>query len=711
LRSDLLIEIGTEEMPASYIKPAAEEFSRRLSSTFTERNIPFEKKAVFFTPRRIAILFMNITNYDVRNPKRVYGPPADRAFDNDGKPTAAAAGFARSYNKSPKDLKVGLKKDKKVCYLEIKEKPKQTKKIVKETLPSILAELYFPKKMRWEESGFEFARPIRWLVLLFGKHVFRVKIAGVTSSNRSFGPRFKSSKKIVINDASAYEMVMEKNYVIPSFEKRKRMIKQGISRHLIGSQEVIEDFELIDEVTNLVEHPTIFKGKFDKEFLTLPRDVLVTAMREHQRYFAVQNKDKRLEPIYIGVSNSLDDNIGEIVKDHNSVLRARLNDAKFYWLEDLKKPLGERVHELKGVEWHRGLGTVFDKTKRLVLLSLHLARVLDKGEKEIIKRGALLSKTDLVTNMVKDGKEFTKLQGIIGREYALQSNEKKEVAAIISEHYLPRFPHDSLPSTIESAIVGVSDRIDTLVGNFLIGEIPTGSMDPFGLRRNANSLIRIIDEFKMRFALDEIVKNVITLYTSQENISIKIDRKKTLLRLKEFLLNRLITYLSSLEIRYDIADAVFSVYFDDIYETIRRINALDEEKRSEGFEKLVIGQRRVANILKGLKVEQVEVKEPLFDCEAEKILWENYNKIKKNFSNSMEQNKYRNAINSLLSFRTYIDKFFDNCLVMTDDISRRNNRIAMLVRIKKLFDSFADFSVIVIEGERTESRQTASSKQ
>jgi glycyl-tRNA synthetase beta chain len=422
-------------------------------------------------------------------------------------------------------------------------------------------------------------------------------------------------------------------------------------------------------------------------------------MREHQRYFAVLTKGKGIEAMYIGVSNSLDDNIEEITINHNKVLRARLNDAKFYWLEDLKKPLEERIDELKGVEWHRGLGTVFDKTMRLKKLSFLLCKLLNRGKTDVIKRGAELAKADLVTNMVKDGKEFTKLEGIIGREYALKSNEKKEVADIISEHYFPRFPEDSLPSTIESAIVGVCDRIDTLVGNFLIGEVPTGSLDPFALRRCSNGLIRIIDEFKMRFPFTKIIEEDISLFILQGSISPTINSEETILRLKEFMSIRLETYLTLQGVRYDNTNAVFSVYFDDVYEAIGRIKALNEKRDSKYFERLVIGQRRVANILKGTTTKQKRVKETLFDCKEEKKLWKKFCSIEKEYSESMKQHTYKNSIKLLLSLRDYIDKFFDNCLVMTDDTKIRDNRLTLLSKIKHLFDSFADFSMIVIQGE------------
>ncbi len=699
MRSDFLLEVGFEEIPVSYLRPAAEELSQKLSSNFKGKNIYYEETEIFFTPRRIAVLFRNIEDYENRIPKKIFGPPEDKAFDVNGKPRSAAIGFANSYNKTEKDLKIGERNGKNFCYLEIIEKSKQTKQIIKEILPTILSGLYFPKKMRWEENGFEFARPIRWIVLLSGNQIVKLKIAGVTSSNISFGPRFKGSKKIVIVDASSYERIMENNYIIPSYKKRNKMISEGISRILKASEEVKEDAELFAEVANLVEYPTVFRGSFDEEFLTLPPDILITAMREHQRYFAVLTKGNGIEPIYIGVSNSLDDNLKEIAINHNKVLSARLNDAKFYWLEDLKKPLGERIGELKGVEWHTGLGTVFDKTLRLKRLSVLLCKLLNRGKTDVIRRGAELAKADLVTNMVKDGKEFTKLEGIIGREYALKSNEKKEVADIISEHYLPRFPEDSLPSTIESAIVAVCDRIDTLVGNFLIGELPTGSVDPFGLRRCSNGLIRIIDEFKMRFPFTIIMKEDISLFISQENISPKINLQETVLRLKEFMLNRLGTYLTLQGVRYDNTNAVFSVYFDDVYESIGRAKALNKKKDSKYFERLVIGQRRVANILKGITIKQKRVKEILFDCREEKKLWEKFCSLEKEYSESMKQHNYKNSIKLLLSLRHYIDKFFDHCLVMTDDMKIRDNRLTLLSKIKNLFDSFADFSMIVIQGE------------
>ncbi|MCK4576763.1 glycine--tRNA ligase subunit beta [candidate division WOR-3 bacterium] len=701
MKSELLIEIGFEEIPASYLKPATDKLSSKLSSHFKEKHVDFKETKIFFTPRRLAVLFREIDNYEKKIPKIIYGPPADRSFDDTGKATAAATGFAKSYNKAVKDLKIGEKKGKKFCYLEIVEKPKRTELIVKEILPSILEELNFPKKMKWEESGFEFARPIRWIVVLFCKQSIKLKIAGVTSSNKSFGPRFLGSKKLIINDTSSYEKILEKNFVIPSFEKRKKKIINDISKYLKSSEKLIDDPGLLNEVTNLVEYPSVFKGKFDKEFLVMPSDVLVTAMREHQRYFAVFNENKKIESVYIGVSNSLNDNIKEITKGHNNVLKARLNDALFYWKEDLKQPLVEMIDELKGVEWHRGLGTVFDKTIRLVKLSRFLSKIVNRGKVDVIERGALLSKADLVTNMIKDGKEFTKLEGIIGREYALQSNEKREVAEIISEHYLPRFPQDALPSTIESAIVGVSDRIDTLVGNFLLGEIPTGSVDPFGLRRCAYGLVRIIDEFKLRFDFNGIVKKCIWVFSQQNNVSKKISNDETIQKLKEFLYIRLKTYLSILKISYDTADAVFSVYFDDIYDALERIKTLNDERGSENFERLVIGQRRVANILRGVKIGQKQVNESLFDCKAETTLWKKYNKIKGDFFKLMTQHKYKKVNKSLLTFCPHIDNFFDNCLVMTDDVRRKNNRISMLYKIKALFDEFADFSMIVIEGERT----------
>ncbi len=701
MKSDLLIEIGVEEIPASYLKPAAEEFCKKLISLFHERNIPCNGYEVFFTPRRIAVLCMNVADHENVTTKKVFGPPAEMAFNGEGKPTAAATGFAKSFSKNPKDLKIGIRKEKKVCYLELQEKPEQTKRIIQTELGSIIQSLCFPKKMKWEKTGFMFARPIRWLVVLYGKNVIKLSIAGVKSSKVSFAPRFKGSKSFSIQTSSSYETTLEKHSIIASYKKRKEMIAHGIKKKIASKQCVIDDTKLLDEVTNLVEYPTVFKGKFDKQFLALPQDVLVTAMREHQRYFAVlSKKNMKIEPVYIGVSNSLDENIGEIANNNNHVLRARLNDAKFYWDEDLKSPFAESIDKLKGIEWHKGLGTVYDKTMRLVALSDHLFDFIRKGNRGHIARGALLSKVDLVSNMIKDGKEFTTLEGIIGREYALQSKEEEAVANIISEHYLPRFPNDRMPITIESAIVGVADRIDTLIGNFLLGEIPTGSSDPFGLRRCANGLLRVLDKFALRFSFQELAMKSISLYSAQKSISEHVKSAEVLKRLKAFLSTRITSYLSLQGIRYDIPDAVLVVHFDNIYESLSRIKALDEESFEKDFDKLIIGQRRVSNILKGISVKHKDIDASLFDCSDEENLWKNCIKTEKIFSQAMNQKDYKSALKALLALRPSIDNFFDNCLVMTEDEQRRNNRIAILFKVKAVFDSYANFSIIVIEGEK-----------
>lgn len=698
MKINLLIEIGAEELPASYVKAAAKEFSEKLKTAFDERNISYKTLNTFFTPRRIASQFIDIDDKESKRTKRVFGPPVETAFDDNGNPTSAAKGFAESYGKVTSNLKITEKKKRKVCYLEIKEKPEQTKNIVKKILPEILSSLTFPRKMKWEKSKFEFARPIRWMVLLFKNSYARIKLAGVTSSKTSYGPRFAGSQKIIIKNASSYEKIMKENNIIVSYKKRKKIIEKGIKNLLKSNEEIVEDKELVEEVTNMVEYPTVFKGSFDSKFLNLPREILVTAMKEHQRYFAISKKNKvELEPVYIGVSNSTDENIDEIAKANNSVLKARLNDAKFYWDEDLKIPPAERIQELQGVEWHRDLGSLYDKTKRLVLLSMFISSRLDKGEKEIIKRGALLSKTDQVTCMVKDGKEFTKLEGIIGREYALEAKEKKNVANIISDHYLPRFPGDILPENIESAIVGLSDRFDTLVGNFLVGEEPTGSVDPYGLRRCANGLIKLTDKFKLRYKLESIIDKSISLYEAQDNISFTVEIDEAKERLLDFLSGRLSYYFSSMDIKYDIASAVSSVYFKNIYETMQRVKILDKFKDDEDFKKLIIGQRRVSNILQDINTNMFDtVDEKHFDCNAEVKLWEQYISKKDKFSKFMDNYNYRKALESLLSLREYIDDFFDNCLVMTDDNKIRNSRISMLVKIKELYDRFADFSIIVL---------------
>jgi glycyl-tRNA synthetase beta chain len=698
MKSTLLVEIGFEEIPASYLQPAAEQFRTLMSEAFHSAHIRFADAMPFFTPRRFALIFSHIEERGERIVERVYGPPESQGFDTEGEPTKAALGFAKSMKKKASDIKIGEKKGKKVCYIEKKEKPAETSTVVKDSLSSILSDLYFPRKMKWEDSGFAFARPIRWMVLLMGNKMIRTQLAGISSSRYSRGPRFTGATKMKITNAADYEKTMKKEHILLSFEKRKGKILQDARALLGNSLAMCDDRELLDEVANLVEYPTVFKGSFDTSFLKMPRDVLITAMKEHQRYFAVLNKKEEIVPSYIGIANGLESNRKRVTEGHNSVLRARLSDARFYWNEDLKVPFAERIEQLKGIEWHAGLGTVLDKSKRLVLLSGFLSKKLGKGRIDIIKRGALLSKVDAVTNMIKDGKEFTKLEGIIGREYALRSNEDEGVAAIIAQHHLPRFPEDGVPSFIEATIVGIADRMDTIVGDFLIGQIPSGSYDPFGLRRCANGLLRIIDTFSLRFSFGDIVNKCIELF-SQQDIEIKMQKAEVNSRIDEFILGRLSTYLSNEGIRYDIGAAVMAIPYDDLYDVMSRIRCLDREKEDRYFEQLVIGQRRVSNILQGVNKGGGKVHDVLFDCDAERKLWSAFNKTRETFETAMEQYEYRKALRELFSLREHIDLFFDHCMVMDKDEKKQENRIALLMNLRELFNEYADFSLVVLKGE------------
>ncbi len=700
MKKSLLVEIGVEEIPSAYLQPAAEQFRNLLCEAFTSAHIRFSEATSYFTPRRLALVFSEIEERGERIVHRVFGPPQSQAFDADGKPTKAAQGFAKSLQKQVSAIKIGERKGKKACFIEKKENAAATRKVIKNVLPTILAEINFPRKMRWEESGFEFARPIRWVVVLMGSKSIRIQMAGISSLRYTRGPRFTGAKKIKISSADDYKNVMKKQHIMLSFNERKHKIVRDAKKLLGDTLSLYQDAELLDEVANLVEYPALFRGSFDERFLEMPRDVLTTAMREHQRYFAVLDEEGEIVPVYVGVANGLSKNIENIRKGHNSVLRARLSDACFYWKEDLKVPFAERIEQLKGVEWHAGLGTVLDKSKRLVLLSTFLAKEMAMGKLEIIKRGSLLSKVDVVTNMIKDGKEFTKLEGIIGREYAIRSNEENEVAAIIAEHHLPRFPGDEVPTFVEACIVGMGDRIDTLVGDFLIGQVPSGSYDPFGLRRCVNGLLRIIDEFSMRFSMSRMLNKSIELFLQQEDFDVKLVKEEVISRINEFIEGRLNTYLSKEGMRYDIAAAVTAIPYDDLFDVMSRIRCLANEIHNRYFEKLVIGQRRVSNILQSIKEHPGQVSDALFDSDAERKLWSGYKDARQAFSDAIEKYHYAEALHALFSLRKHIDEFFDKCMVMDKDASKRMNRIALLTSIKGLFNEYADFSLIVLEGEQ-----------
>ena len=682
---DVLIEIGTEEIPAGYLEDAVSSFKDNLETLLISNKVNFSKIEMLYTPRRLAILIKNIAEKQEKVVNKIKGPPAALAY-KDGNPTKMAKGFASSKGISVDSLKIKEIDGKEYVIAEIEEKIKNSEEIIKENLFSLTKTIEFPKKMRWEESNFQFARPIRWLITMVGDKVLSFSVADIKSSHFTRGNRLISPDKIKV-DPSNYKKKLKESYVIVDPEKRKEILKNLIEKEAkkINAEPVFSP-GLIEEVSNLIEYPSVILGTFDKKFLDLPDEVVISAMETHQRYFPVR-KNSKLMPYFISAINNKPNK--EIIKGNEKVLTARLEDAKFYWEVDRKIPIKKRISKLSGIKWHKNLGNLLERTERLEKLSKWIGERVDNVDMKVIKEGARLSKVDLTTLMIRDGKEFTNLEGYIGSEYGRAEGLSEEICKVIEDHYKPRNVEDELPRSREAAIVSIADRIDLIVGSFLAGEKPTGSRDPFGLRQAMNGLIKILLEFKFSFSLEKLIENNLELFEAKNH-------KDIFEEIKKFIVERVGGNLQSREIRYDIANAVLSEKWSDIYDAylVARAMMTIREDQVE-FEKLVIGQKRVSNILEGKNTGKV--KKSLLKEKEEKELFDKAQETEPVLKKLIENKDYVAGINQLKKVRPYIDNLFDNVLVMADDKKVKNNRLALLFYIRSLFHLFCDFEEIVID--------------
>jgi glycyl-tRNA synthetase beta chain len=682
---DVLLEIGTEEIPAGYLEDAISSFRNSLKTLFLSSKIPYSRIETFYTPRRLTIIVKNIAEKQGRVVTKVKGPPAALAY-KDGKPTKMAKGFAASKGISVGSLKIEEINNNEYVIAEIEEEIRSSEEILEENLFSMMKNIEFPKKMRWEKSNFQFARPIRWLVAMLGNRILSISVAGVKSSNTTRGNRLLSSDKIKVNPSN-YKKKLKGSHVIVDPKERKNLLKSLIEKEAkkIKAKPVFSP-GLLEEVTNLIEYPFVILGSFDKKFLTLPDEVVISAMETHQRYFPVK-KNSKLMPYFISAINNNPSK--EIIKGNEKVLTARLEDAKFYWEVDRKVPIKKRLSKLSGIKWHRNLGNLFERTERLEKLSKWIGERLENIDLHVVKEGAKFSKVDLTTLMIRDGKEFTNLEGYIGSEYGRAEGFSEKVCKVIEDHYKPRNVEDELPRSKEAAVVSLADRIDLIVGSFLAGEKPTGSRDPFGLRQAMNGFIRILLGFEFSFPLDKLIEKNLKLFSAGKN-------KEIFEEIKRFIVERVEGSLQNKEVRYDIAKAVLSEKWSDIFDSYLIAKSMMKIREDEiEFEKLVIGQNRVSNILEGKN--PGKVKKSLLKEEEEKELFDKATDIEPTLKRFIDRREYTKGINQLKKIRPYIDKLFDNVLVMTDDKKLRNNRLALLYYVRSLFHLFCDFEEIIID--------------
>ncbi len=684
---ELLLEIGTEEIPSGYLNDAISASKEIFKKRLEEERIEIRAEILSFgTCRRLTLIFKDIADRQSDMVKEVIGPPKRIAFESDGSPTKAAIGFAKKFNVSVEELSI-VETDKGE-YLAVRDtvRGKATSEVLKELIPKCISQIPWPKSMRWADLNFSFVRPIHWILALFDGKPIPFEIAGIKSGNLSRGHRFMSPDTFTVNNSTQYMKELMDRFVIVDPLKRKELVKAQIEDAASSvSGFAILDEDLLDTVTNMVEYPFALCGSFEREFLELPEPVLITTMKHHQRYFALRDKEQKLIPYFIAVNNTRARDMELVRKGHERVLRARLKDARFFLEEDLKTPLKDRLEELKGVVYHARLGTSYEKVKRFTELARFLAKKLLPSQLEEIELVCKLSKCDLVTEMVS---EFPELQGIVGKEYAKIEGYPESISHAIYEHYLPIKAGGELPSSEIAAIVGVSDRMDTISGFFAIGEEPTGTADPYALRRHAIAILRIWEDRGWDIPIGELIDRSIELIGKKIDIDSSELKDRIVLFFKERLKNMLISegYESEL------VDSVLGVGFEKIPTLRVRLDAVDQFKRdSDLFKQLVLTFKRVSNILKNREKKR-DVDTSLFKEPAEKELFNVFCKEREIILQYISKNSFSLAISELLKLKAPIDRLFDDVEILSKDEILRENRVSMLHDIRELFLEIADFS-------------------
>jgi len=693
---NLLLEIGAEEIPAGYIRPALKALSSSLLQKLSDARIEHGNARVYGTPRRLAVNVENVARKQKSIKSEVIGPPAKVGFDENGMPTMAARKFAEKVGVPVSKLTV--KETPRGSYLsaEKMERGLATQTLLKEILPEVILSIPFPKKMRWADLDIEFARPIHSILALLGRSIISFYLGNIKSGRYTYGHSFMAPGKIKLDVADDYLEKLRSSWVLADIEERRKMLERGITgvAQKLGGR-ILPDNELLDIVNNLVEYPVPVAGKFDETFLEVPDEVLINAMREHQKYFAVVDTDNKLMPSFIAVNNTVARDLSLAAKGHERVLRARLADAQFFYQGDLEVTDDERVEKLKGVLFQAKLGTMYEKIERVAKSGEYLASLVDYRPapdtrdpdlKTQVSRAARLSKADLISQVVG---EFPKLQGVMGRIYAIVSGEPPMVAAAIEEHYRPVYSGAPLPKTPVGAILSISDKIDSICGCFSVGLIPTGASDPYALRRQGIGIIQILRDKGFSFSLRELIQNSVAQFGE------KSDPENTDLieKVYRFLQNRIAHLLAEDGFSKDTVAAVLSVSCNNIPETWSRVGALEKLKAKPDFEPLAVAFKRVVNIIKKADdFQAADVDQKLFQHASEPALLAAYAAVKKKVEDHLGKDLFDQALVEIASLRDAVDAFFEGVMVMTDDMAVRRNRLALLGLIATLFGGFADFS-------------------
>ena len=689
---DFLVELGTEELPPKALKPLSDAFTQGIARGLEEAGIEFGRIEAFAAPRRLAVRIRSLADAQPDKSVEKRGPAVKAAFDDAGNPTRALTGFATSLGVTPDQLDT-LETDKGawVVYRTV-EQGKPTVELMPELVEQSLAGLPIPKRMRWGAHRTEFVRPVHWVIMLFGNKVIDKPVMGLTPGNKTRGHRFHCPKSLIVPTPGDYEVVLkQEGYVIADFTERREQIRAGVTElaEKEASGKAVIDEDLLDEVTALNEWPVPLMGRFEERFLEVPAEALISSMKEHQKYFHVVAADGEMLPLFITVANIESKDPAQVISGNEKVIRPRLSDAAFFYETDRKTRLEARVDALKPIVFQEKLGSIYDKSVRVAALARKIADAIG-SDPALAERAAMLAKTDLVTEMVL---EFTDLQGIMGQYYAANDGEPEDVAKALNEQYMPRFAGDDLPTTLTGCAIAIADRLDSLVGLFGINQPPSGTRDPFALRRASLGVLRIIIERRLPLDLQtccEWAQESFTVLTEQDTASTVVD----------YILERFRAHYDEQGIGAEVYLAVHARRPTRPLDFDRRVKAVEAFRQLPEAQALAGANKRVSNILTKQGGDSIgeTVDASLLRDSAEKALAAQVDQQADKVLPLFENGDYASALSSLANLREPVDNFFDEVMVMADDEAIRNNRLALLNRLRNLFLRVADISLLPAAG-------------
>lgn len=687
MAKDYLFEIGTEEMPAHVVPRSVSQLADRTRKFLKENGLKFKDIKTFSTPRRLTILVEDLAEKqdDIDEVKK--GPAKKIAQDADGNWTKAAQGFARGQGMTTDDIYFEELKGTEYAYVHVQKEGKKASDILL-GMSEIIKAMTFPTKMRWDSNDFEFVRPIHWLVSLFGNEVIPVKILDITAGRKTEGHRFLGDS-VVLANADDYEDALKDQYVIANAEERKDMIVNQMDELVKENHwQVKPDRDLLEEVTYLVEYPTVFAGSFDEKYLNIPDEVLITSMKDNQRYFEVYDENGKLINHFIAVRNGNKDYLDNVISGNEKVLVARLDDAQFFYDEDRKYPLSHFVDRLKDVSFHDKIGSMAEKVQRVRMIGDYLAKRWNLPENVVkdFDRASELYKFDLVTQMVG---EFAELQGVMGMHYARLAGEDEEVSVAIKEHYMPATAEGPLPETTVGSLLSIADKIDTIITFFGAGMIPTSSNDPYALRRYAYGIVRILLNEKWSLPFNEVLPEIISLLNGVTPA--RLPKSDVDQEIADFIRDRVKQYLQKNKFKYDIIDAVLASSQQDPSQILAAANVLQLHHDDEEFKPVVESLTRIDNILKKAKFKgNVEVDESLFEDNSEKELYVGV-------QNLQEIESLADLYQGFVQLQPVIDQYFDVNMIMDKNEKVKNNRLAQLYAVSELADRLGHLSKLVIK--------------